>query len=554
LLLEKFASRTVPPPMQKFYASVTPQDVVEVVGLLRAVLNSDDVPAASHHHALQCLAGLDMLTEADLQIGFADTSPAVRSAAVSLSREWPGASSVVAEASRSLLLDADPRVQLTALLNLRAGSINWNTDAAAHFVESPLWGDVWFQQAAMSVAHQQSEMLTAALAERSVMMGSAEPPNFGAHTPLIGQLATAIAAEGNEQRLRGMLQFAANQQSANADVAAILKGVDQGARRNKGPLPYRTLASLLASPPDSLKQTADQILARIEQVSETGLAQDSSVTNKQGAMALMAVVKPADFVARVPEFLTANQPQTIQQSTIELVRQSGNPAAAEIVLSQFDQLAPVARNSAVSLLLLRTESTTALLNKMKSGVIPSGLIDIDQRVRLLQHNDASIKALAGEVFGGVVSTNRKAVADEYQPALTMLASAERGADVFKKTCNKCHKIDGQGHNVGPDISDTRRRSRDALLYDILDPNRRVDPQFSEYVVLTADGITLNGLLVSDSEEQIVLRQPEGKETSIDRSNIEDMQATSKSLMPEGMEKDVSIQQMADLLEFLKSRE
>ena len=225
---------------------------------------------------------------------------------------------------------------------------------------------------------------------------------------------------------------------------------------------------------------------------------------------------------------------------------------ADTVLEHWNGLVPSARSTAIGLLMARTASTVKMLGSMQAGDIPSSVIDIDQRVRLLQHRDEQIRKLAGEVFGGVVSTNRKAVADEYQPALSLEASVERGAAVFEKTCSKCHKIDGNGHNVGPDISDTRNRSRDALLYDILDPNRRVDPQFSEYIVVTTDGRTFNGLLVSDTPDQIILRQPEGREQTIERSQIEEMQASSKSLMPEGVEKDVTVQQMADLLEFLKA--
>jgi len=135
----------------------------------------------------------------------------------------------------------------------------------------------------------------------------------------------------------------------------------------------------------------------------------------------------------------------------------------------------------------------------------------------------------------------------------MDASAERGALVFEKTCTKCHRINGRGSNVGPDISDTRNRTRDALLYDILDPNRRVDPQFSEYVVVTTDGLTFTGLLVGDTDTAVVVRQPEGRERTILLTDIEGMQTTNKSLMPEGIEKDVTVQQMADLLEFLKQR-
>ena len=97
------------------------------------------------------------------------------------------------------------------------------------------------------------------------------------------------------------------------------------------------------------------------------------------------------------------------------------------------------------------------------------------------------------------------------------------------------------------------RARDALLYDILDPNRRVDPQFTEYIVVTTDGRTFNGLLKAESTDSITLRQPEGREETIVRSDIEDLKTTNKSLMPEGIERDVTVEQMADVLAFLKGQ-
>ena len=109
------------------------------------------------------------------------------------------------------------------------------------------------------------------------------------------------------------------------------------------------------------------------------------------------------------------------------------------------------------------------------------------------------------------------------------------------------------NNVGPDISDTRARARDALLYDVLDPNRRVDPQYTEYIVVTTDGRLLNGLMIAESTDSVTLRQPEGREQTIARSDIEELKTTNKSLMPEGIERDVTVEQMADVLEFLKGR-
>jgi putative heme-binding domain-containing protein len=202
---------------------------------------------------------------------------------------------------------------------------------------------------------------------------------------------------------------------------------------------------------------------------------------------------------------------------------------------------------------MRKESVTELLKTMAAGTISSSAVSIDQRLILLQHPDETIRTTAIALFGGTVSANRKAVAEQYAKALELKGDVARGAIIFEKTCSKCHRIGTVGHNVGPDISDTRARARDALLYDVLDPNRRVDPQFTEYVVVTTDGRLLNGLMIAESTDSVTLRQPEGREQTIARIDIEELKTTNKSLMPEGIERDVTVEQMADVLEFLKGR-
>ncbi|MBI2477740.1 MAG: c-type cytochrome [Planctomycetia bacterium] len=211
------------------------------------------------------------------------------------------------------------------------------------------------------------------------------------------------------------------------------------------------------------------------------------------------------------------------------------------------------RSPALVLLLGRTETTRLALEAMDDGRISPAVIDIDGRVRLLRHSDPLIKSLASKLLGGAVSSNRREVAQQYHTALTMKASVAEGLTVFNRICAKCHRIDGQGHEVGPDISDVRNRSHEALLYDILDPNQKLEPRFTDYTVVTEDGRIFNGLMVSETAEAVVLLQAEGKQQIIARGEIDELQASGKSLMPEGVEKDVTVQQMADLLEYLKSR-
>lgn len=371
---------------------------------------------------------------------------------------------------------------------------------------------------------------------------------------LMFRLSELVGRTRPQQDIVGALQSAVQtRQSARWMTVAILKGLASGLPRTSQPDVAKSLAAFLAAPPDNAQPLCTQVTQILDQMATEALNRDLAISERKAAVDLLSLRSSADAALIIQKLLVPDEAGELQQAAIEAARKTNNATVAESILSMWNNLSPAVRSDALGLLMARSNTTADLLTSMLKGSVSPSFVDIDQRVRLLQHRDENIRKLAGEVFGGVVSANRKAVADEYESALTLTASKARGAAVFEKTCSKCHKIDGKGHNVGPDISDTQRRSRDALLYDILDPNRRVDPQFSEYVVVTTSGLTFNGLLVSDSGEQIVLRQPEGKEQTVLRADIDEMQATSKSLMPEGIEKDVTVQQMADLLEFLKMR-
>ncbi|HIK93236.1 MAG TPA: c-type cytochrome, partial [Planctomycetes bacterium] len=368
------------------------------------------------------------------------------------------------------------------------------------------------------------------------------------------RIAQLVGKSGGEVEISGAI-FNAAWASGPADwmTAAILKGLATGMRSNKNKEARGSLAAFLKDPPERAADNCAKISELLQRLTDVAVDSSARTSDRKAAIEMLTLQSRSEVAKVIEKLLVPGTSGELQQSALEVVRQTGAQETSSTILQRWNTLAPSVRSTALALLMARPNTTLELLNSMINGSVPSAAIDIDQRMRLLQHRDENIRKLAVQIFGGVVSADRKAVADEYQPALTMDASAERGAAVFAKTCIKCHKIDGKGHNVGPDISDTRRRSRDALLYDILDPNRRVDPQFTDYVVVTTDGRTFNGLLVSDAGAQIVLRQPEGKEQTIARDDIEEMPATNKSLMPEGVEKDVSVQQMADLLEFLKAR-
>src|SRR5262249_22389283 len=111
---------------------------------------------------------------------------------------------------------------------------------------------------------------------------------------------------------------------------------------------------------------------------------------------------------------------------------------------------------------------------------------------------------------------------------------------------------GEGHAVGPDLATVGNRTPEALLTQVLDPNRELLPQYSAYVVLTRDGRALTGLIASETQSSVTLRRAEGVEESVARSEIREVRDTGLSLMPEGLERDLSGQDLADLTAYVLS--
>jgi putative heme-binding domain-containing protein len=106
--------------------------------------------------------------------------------------------------------------------------------------------------------------------------------------------------------------------------------------------------------------------------------------------------------------------------------------------------------------------------------------------------------------------------------------------------------------VAPDISDSRTKKLDQLLGDILLPNRAIDNNYIGYNVRLLDGTVATGVLSAETSTSITLRQQGGKEAVISRSEIEELKSSGQSLMPEGLERQIPHQEMADLLSFIKN--
>ncbi|MFO0852442.1 MAG: c-type cytochrome [Gemmataceae bacterium] len=175
---------------------------------------------------------------------------------------------------------------------------------------------------------------------------------------------------------------------------------------------------------------------------------------------------------------------------------------------------------------------------------------------MAEHPNPAVRRTALAVLkrgGALPSPDRQKVIDEFLTTTKEKGDPAVGKAVFKAQCAKCHKHQGEGENIGPDLTGMAVHPKEELLVHILDPSRSVEGNFRLYRVTKKDGSLVNGMLASESRTAVELVDADGKRHPILRDDIEELTGSNKSLMPDGFEKQVGVKDMAHLLRFYSPR-
>ncbi len=175
-----------------------------------------------------------------------------------------------------------------------------------------------------------------------------------------------------------------------------------------------------------------------------------------------------------------------------------------------------------------------------------------------QHGDAQIRDLFEGYLPEELRVQRLGPTIDESSLLAMQGSAERGRQLFEQateiTCRQCHQVGSIGKNIGPDLSGIGAKQTPAdVLASILRPSEKIDPKYRTQTVLTVDGNVVTGIIISDTETQLVLSDAQAKTHTIAKDEIELVQTSSKSVMPEMLLAGMTTQQGADLLAFLSEQ-
>ncbi|MEX0587065.1 MAG: c-type cytochrome, partial [Pirellulales bacterium] len=240
----------------------------------------------------------------------------------------------------------------------------------------------------------------------------------------------------------------------------------------------------------------------------------------------------------------------LRAATLAALARLDDPKVADVALAVYPKLDANLQPKAVELLTARTEWSKKLLDAVGRGEIPAGALGVNQVRKLLTSKDEELVKAVRAKWGNIRSDrdpSRERVIAEMR---TLIRGAkgdpQAGRAAFQKVCGQCHKLHGEGAEVGPDLTANGRGSFEQLLSNVFDPSLVIGAAYLAVTIRTADGRVLIGLPVEDGPQRVVLRLQGGKLETLPRDEIDVLQASKLSMMPEEVEKQLKPQEIVDL--------
>lgn len=521
-------------------------------------------------HARWTLEGLGQLRAEEILHALGDTHPGNRENALWLAEAPATTNRTLTGAVLARTQDSQPRVRFAAAVV--AGSIN---DPMVVAALADLWrqdhGHTWTRRAILSSLRPAFGL---AFARQLLSQPAWAQAGSPAATEGLRELADLIGARAGAQPadLSALIELADQLRETNQSplVSALWDGLAAGVERSGSqPVLAESASRLLAERfarasrtelrplwqlsralglPETIHQVEALVLAR------AGAANaNRPVAERVADIKLLGLGSASELTQALLSLLDARQPVEVQQAALGELRRSREPSLGSSLVAQWRTLGPDLRLPVLNLLLERRAFHDALLSALESGTLAVGELnlDLEQRRRLLRGGTAEIRNRAAQFMGDEEYSNRKVLVEEWLARLPAHGDAERGRKLFAESCAPCHVSGSVGHRVGPDLSGVAHRSVEDLLSNILDPNMAINPGFVAYTVETTDGETQTGLLQAQTADAIVLLVAGNQQLTLPRKSVTKLEASGRSLMPEGLEAGKSPQDLRDLIALLQ---
>lgn len=512
-----------------------------VVRRLETLVRSNPL-AVTRLHALVALDQWGRLSTDTLLAALADSHPGVVRHGVRIAGERADDEPTVAQRLLALAPAKDARVRLEVACALGEISDRSVGRVLADMVLAHPQ-DSYLQGAALSSLD--GERAADALAEVFAKAKTQAPPES-----FVSRLVATMSATANE-----------------AGLVAVLRGIDS---QNAMGMPtwqwaaaagfFETLQRRGIAIASILPNEDQQRVERLFQAARDIVAQADLPDDKRVAAIRLLGRRVDDRAAEfevLKNLLGPRVSPAVRSAAISTFARINDERVPALLLADWQTLTPATHAQVLDVLLSRPAWQKVLVDRLESKTIPVSQIDAARRQQLATQLSGELKRRAENILAGSISADRQQVIAHYRTTLDQARGADSAADaklgqvVFAKRCAACHRLGAVGHDVGPNLATVANKTAEFLLTEILDPNRNVDSRYLQYVAVGADGRTHTGLLASESATSVTLKGQEARSVELLRSDLDEFRGTGKSIMPEGFERDVNVDEMRQLLAYLR---
>ena len=382
----------------------------------------------------------------------------------------------------------------------------------------------------------------------AMTVGSASRP----HMPFAGVILTKIMrriCDMNDPKILsdGLLILKDIKEEHAPAIAAALKGVLEGQRGR--PLIPNSDAIQLVSEWAALKNKEASSLAlqlgtlwgdtaALAATISSVLDQSKNPDERIQAIRSLQQLKTPPVRNALIDLLSSKSPEPVLNAALVALGHTGGDDVPEILLGRWKSYSPALRRTAAETLTSRGNWSQSFLTAIEKKNISASDIPVTVVRNLIQSRDDQVRNRAKTVIGKFRESNPdkvKLIAEKKKVVLNGPIDLQKGREVAQRACLTCHKLHGEGSDIGPDLTGVGRSSMEALLANIIDPNQIIGAGYENVEVETKDGRIISGRMVENTEARVKILSVGPKEEVVGKNDIAGLRVSEMSVMPEGLE-------------------
>lgn len=407
------------------------------------------------------------------------------------------------------------------------------------------------------------------MCERQTILQTLSPDSLLWQRPLfvdvvLPRLARRYVAESNDPGYEACAHLLAAAPSAKerARIIAGMREQLQGTSLNALPQPLTAIMDQLWQSAERSTELvllalhlnyADARSVALEQIGQPALAE----ADRLGLLSALATSPDAELQTLLIDLVKNTRESTnIRGAALANLGRFGGPHVADAILQSYRDLPPQLQGPARELLYGRSDWSLALLQAIEAQTLGIHEIPLSEIARFSQHNDSEIQALVSRLWGQVRPQTsaelRQRMSQLGQLLTTATGDPAPGKPLFQTSCGTCHRLHGEGNQIGPDLTPYPRHDLAYLLLHIVDPSAVIRPPYQAVTVATEDGRILTGLIAETTPTSLTILDAKNQRIQLGRDEIEQSTDLPTSLMPTGLVDMLDDEQIRNLFAYLRS--